>query len=107
MFSNYLEAVILHFSVFYKKFKEDWILCDFIEPSITKITNKILNNTKNTIVFSYGNLLCKNKQDLEIIHEILMQESLEFIKQKESEYKKMPNLLIEPIKQLIKSKNID
>lgn len=77
--------------------KIDWVLCDFYEPNTTQIVNKILQNTKKTSIISYGNLLCKNKKDLEAIYKILINE----YKNLEKGKKEIPNLIIESINQMI------
>lgn len=75
--------------------KIDWVLCEFYEPQVSIIIDKILKNTKNTKIISYGNLFCKNKNDLEIIYKILIKEYLK----KEKTKQNLPNLLEESIKQ--------
>lgn len=90
----------MYFNIFYKKIKINWVLCEFYEPNTTIITKKILEKTKNVSIISYGNLLCKNKRDLEIIYKILTDEYKRWEEQREKEDKKLPNLILESIKNL-------
>lgn len=93
-------VICMYISIFYKKLNIRWVLCKFYEPNVSKIINKILVKTQTTKVLSYGNLICNSKDDLNIIYTILMNESVQIIKQKELEYNKLPNLMLESIKQL-------
>lgn len=95
----------MYFTIFYKKLKIDWVLCEFHEPTVTMLIEKILKKTKNTKIISYGNLLCKSKKDLDIIYKILKDKYHEIIKQKKAECDNLPNLLIESIKLFLKDED--
>ena len=88
-------------TIFYKKLQIDWILGESYEPNTSRIIARILENTTGTSVLSYGNLLCKNLNDLDTIYKILIDEHEKKEKQKEIELNSLPNLSIESIKQLI------
>ena len=84
------------FSIYYKKIKIDWVLCEFYEPTTSIIIDKIIKNTTTTKIISYGNLLCKSRKDLEIIDGVLFTE----YKKRQDEADKLPNLFEETIKTL-------
>lgn len=90
----------MYFSIFYKKLKINWVLCEFYGTDVPNIVENILKKTENTAVLSYGNLLCKSKYDLEIIYKILTEEYIKIQKQKEKEFNNLPNLLLESTKLL-------
>jgi len=83
-------------SIYYKKLKIDWVLCEFYEPTISNIINEIIRNTMTTEIISYGNLSCRNKKDLKIIEKILLTE----YRKREDKADKLPNLIEETIKTL-------
>lgn len=85
----------MRFTFYYKKLKIDWVLCDFYEPELSVVIDKILEETQFTKVISYGHFLCSSKEDLEKIYEIL---TIEYLK-KENEKQYLPNLLEEKLKQ--------
>ena len=91
----------MHFSIFYKNFKINIVLCEFQESDTSRITEKILEKTSDTKVITRGNLRCKNKKDLNIIYKIINEEFIKILKQKEVRYNNSPNLVIESIKQLL------
>lgn len=85
----------MKFAFYYKKLKIDWVLCDFYEPEVSIIIDKIIRETRFTKVISYGNFLCSSKEDLEIIYKILTTEYLK----RENEKQYLPNLIEEKLKQ--------
>ena len=84
------------FTIYYKKIKIDWVLCEFYEPNTSIIIDKIKKNTTTTKIISYGNFLCKSRRDLKMIDKILFNE----YKKRQSEADKLTNLLEEIIKTL-------
>lgn len=84
------------FSIYYKKIKFDWVLCEFCRPTTSIIIDKIMKNTTDTELISYGNFLCKSRKDLKKIDRILFTE----YKKKQDEVDKLPNLFEETIKTL-------
>ena len=88
--------VALIFTIYYKKIKIDWILCEFYEPTTSIIIDKIMKNTTTTKIISHGNLFCKSREDLEIIDRILFTE----YKKRQDDANKLPNLFEETIKTL-------
>ena len=84
------------FTIYYKKIKIDWVLCEFYEPTTSIIIDKIMKNTTTTEIISYGNFLCKSRKDLKIIDRILFAE----YKKRQDEADKLPNLFEETIKTL-------
>ena len=91
----------MYFKIFYKNIKIEWVLCEFYEPKVSEITNKIIENTKNVKILSYGNFQCNNEKDLKYIYKILKKESLKTHKEKERNNENLPNLIEESIKQFI------
>ena len=91
----------MYFQIFYKNIKIEWVLCEFYEPKVSKITKVIIKNTKETKIISYGNFLCNSEKDLKFIYKILKKESLKFYKEKEFNNANLPNLVTESIKQFI------
>ena len=82
------------FTIYYKKIKIDWVLCEFYEPTTSIIIDKIMKNTTTTKIISHGNFLCKSRKDLKIIDKILFNE----YKKRQYEADKLPNLFEETIK---------
>ena len=93
----------MYFSIFYKKLKINWVLNEFYHSEVKYIVEKILENTKNTTVISYGNLLCKSKKDLNKIYKILTEEYYNIQKRKENDFNNLPNLLSETMIQFNRS----
>ena len=94
---------MMYFNVFYNKYKITWRLSKFQKPKSIEIITRILKETKDTTLISYGNFLCKDNDDLNIIYEILMEESLNNKKEKELSLANSPNLLYESIKYFIET----
>ena len=100
---NIYRGAVLYLSIYYKNQKIDWILCQFFEPDASRIIKEILKKTSGTKIISYGNLYCPNKKELKKIFKILKKEF--FLLEKHRE--KLPNLLVESIKQFFEYQNDD